>query len=494
MANLPPMKLSPEATPWGREIERIVTALEKSGGRADTNAAAAQQQMGTAAAALAEANAIRAAAARVPNPPINLVVLQVGEWDSNGAAKVSVTANWEKTTTGIDGGEIQIAGYEIWWSPAGVGNPVLLSAVQPNSFSRNGFTPQDSVTFRVRAVTKDNVYSQFSGPVTIDLVAPMTPLPQPSAPTLVTDRGIIAVKWDGKLGGSATLPQRFSYVYVTTSSTENGLYTPVAQTLAASGMVIVTTIPYGETAWFRLIAVDNLGITSSASAAASIVSTGIDLGTLDQDVADAIAEAQAAGAAGLAAAAAAELIAAEAATNAQSALDDVQNSITSSLDEYVVSTSSTVVPGVNAGWSSDTPDWVDGQYVWRRTKNTRLNGTITYSAPAVITGGSGETGEDAVLLRVSSTRGTSFKNNAIATVLTVTVFRGSQRITTIQDLHAVFGGSAYLEWWWRRMDDAAFGVISSADNRLSQSGFALTVSPADVDEQSVFECRLQTSN
>lgn len=188
------------------------------------------------------------------------------------------------------------------------------------------------------------------------------------------------------------------------------------------------------------------------------------------------------------------VVADDASVAAQTALQQVQASITSSLDEYVVTDSSVIVPGPTAEWGSDTPDWVAGQFVWRRTKNTRLDGAVTYSSPSVITGPDGATGEDAVLLRVSSTRGTSFKNSAISTVLTVTVFRGPQRITTIQDLHTAFGVGAYLEWWWRRIDDAGFGIISSADSRLSESGFALTVSPADVDEQSVFECRLQTTN
>lgn len=107
-------------------------------------------------------------------------------------------------------------------------------------------------------------------------------------------------------------------------------------------------------------------------------------------------------------------------------------------------------------------------------------------------GPEGAAGTDAVLLRVASSRGTSFKNNSISTVLSVTVFKGDLRITTIQDLQANFSGSAYLEWWWRRMNDISFSVVSSADSRLSQAGFALTVSPLDVDQQSVFECRLQT--
>lgn len=167
------------------------------------------------------------------------------------------------------------------------------------------------------------------------------------------------------------------------------------------------------------------------------------------------------------------------------------NAIVASIKEWVSHTSSTAPP--SSGWSTETPLWEVGKYIWERTIVVYGNGTSTISEPVVITGAEGQSGEDAVLLRVSSTRGTSFKNSTIATVLTVTVFKGSKRVTTPTELAAEFGSGAYLEWWWRRMDDAAFGVISSADSRLSDSGFSLTISPADVDEQSVFECRLHTS-
>lgn len=96
------------------------------------------------------------------------------------------------------------------------------------------------------------------------------------------------------------------------------------------------------------------------------------------------------------------------------------------------------------------------------------------------------------VVKINSSRGTAFKNSEIATDLTVTVFSGTQTVTTLTELHALFGTGAFLEWWWRRLDDTAEGVISSADPRISQGGFKLTVSPADVDVQTVFKCILHT--
>ena len=99
---------------------------------------------------------------------------------------------------------------------------------------------------------------------------------------------------------------------------------------------------------------------------------------------------------------------------------------------------------------------------------------------------------DDAVLRIDSSRGTAFKNNAISTVLSVTIIRGGELITDIETLWDVYGTRAYLEWWWRRLNDDGFGVISSADSRLSNAGFALTISPADVDGQTVFQCILHT--
>lgn len=105
-------------------------------------------------------------------------------------------------------------------------------------------------------------------------------------------------------------------------------------------------------------------------------------------------------------------------------------------------------------------------------------------------GAQGEKGEDAALLRIDSSRGTVFKNNAIATVLSATVYCGSQRITTIDELHATFGSSARLEWKWQKMNEDAFGTILSSDSRIGNEGFTFTLSPDDVDTKVTFICEL----
>lgn len=99
-------------------------------------------------------------------------------------------------------------------------------------------------------------------------------------------------------------------------------------------------------------------------------------------------------------------------------------------------------------------------------------------------------GEDAVTLRIESSRGTVFKNDSVSTVLSVVIYRGGDRITNSADLASAFGSGAYLQWKWQRLDDETFGVISSSDTRFGDNGFKFTLSPEDVDTKITFMCEL----
>lgn len=101
-------------------------------------------------------------------------------------------------------------------------------------------------------------------------------------------------------------------------------------------------------------------------------------------------------------------------------------------------------------------------------------------------------GEDAVTLRIESSRGTVFKNCEVSTMLTVVIYRGSKRITNITDLKREFGTNAYLEWLWQKMGETTFGTILSTDSRISDNGFTFTLTPADVNTKVVFMCQLVT--
>lgn len=98
--------------------------------------------------------------------------------------------------------------------------------------------------------------------------------------------------------------------------------------------------------------------------------------------------------------------------------------------------------------------------------------------------------EVTTLLRIESSRGTVFKNDQVATILSAVVYRGSRRITDMKTLKEVVGAGAYLEWSWQRLNDESYGVISADDKRLGNEGFTFTLSPEDVDTKVTFLCQL----
>ena len=161
------------------------------------------------------------------------------------------------------------------------------------------------------------------------------------------------------------------------------------------------------------------------------------------------------------------------------------DAITGTVVEYARNSNETVAP--TTGWSMTPPDRTPGTFIWMRTSVSYGSGEATTNEPVLLTGNDGT---PAVLLRIDSSRGTAFKNNMISTVLSVTIFLGDEQINNIHDLHDRLGPAYYLEWFWRRIDDDDFGLISSSDDRLGNAGFTLTVSPDDVDEQTVFQCIL----
>lgn len=109
----------------------------------------------------------------------------------------------------------------------------------------------------------------------------------------------------------------------------------------------------------------------------------------------------------------------------------------------------------------------------------------------VVKGEQGNSGETSAVLKIDSSRGLVFKNNLVSTILTVTVFYGSQAITNQTALREIYGPSAYLEWQVRRLSDENFSVLISTDPRISNEGFTLSVSPSDVDTKVVFRCVLK---
>ena len=115
------------------------------------------------------------------------------------------------------------------------------------------------------------------------------------------------------------------------------------------------------------------------------------------------------------------------------------------------------------------------------------------SKPAMTTAKDGKDGQDAVTLRIDSSRGTVFKNNEVNTVLQVVIFHGGNTITDAASLRKEFGTAAHLEWQWQRIGESTFGTILTTDSRLEDEGFSLLLNPDDVDTKVVFRCQLVTA-
>ena len=181
--------------------------------------------------------------------------------------------------------------------------------------------------------------------------------------------------------------------------------------------------------------------------------------------------------------------------------ESVKKAVTEIYDEYAISDSPTLVPAT--GWSRETPEWTEGYYIWRRsitisgTGNTEIgnavmitgnpgasatvvSNTVTYllsndgvnpptgemseTIPELVEGMylwmkntvkysdgyCAETftvsyiGEDAYILKISSSNGTTFKKSTDTTILTVSVFKGSEEIP-IDDNG--FCGIGYIRWY-----------------------------------------------
>lgn len=66
------------------------------------------------------------------------------------------------------------------------------------------------------------------------------------------------------------------------------------------------------------------------------------------------------------------------------------SAVTDTITQYYLSTSKTELS--SGTWSETAPEWVDGKYMWSRTKTTKGDGSVSYSAPTCIAGATGATG------------------------------------------------------------------------------------------------------
>lgn len=99
-------------------------------------------------------------------------------------------------------------------------------------------------------------------------------------------------------------------------------------------------------------------------------------------------------------------------------------------------------------------------------------------------------GQDAILLNISSSNGTSFKNNDIATALTVTIFIGDRKIDSSQAMYDEFGNDAKIIWSQKQMGEDGWTELEQNDKRISDNGFIFTITSNDINTKCTFTCTL----
>ena len=93
-------------------------------------------------------------------------------------------------------------------------------------------------------------------------------------------------------------------------------------------------------------------------------------------------------------------------------------------------------------------------------------------------------------LYVTSSKGNVFKNTNVSTILSVTIIRGTQRITDSETLALVFGEGAFLQWRYQLNDSDDYLTLAPEDQRIAEGGFKFKISPNDIDTKGVYACDL----
>ena len=99
-------------------------------------------------------------------------------------------------------------------------------------------------------------------------------------------------------------------------------------------------------------------------------------------------------------------------------------------------------------------------------------------------------GEDAVMLYIDSSNGTTLKNSDVATIFTVSIYVGGIVIDNSTKLKEIFGENSYLQWLIKCYGETEFTKIPLNDSRLNDNGFMFTLNAKDIKFKAVFNCEL----
>ncbi|MCW5954090.1 MAG: fibronectin type III domain-containing protein, partial [Propionibacteriaceae bacterium] len=300
----------------------------------------------------------------IPKAPTGVELTSIGYW-ADTLPRSSVSASWAPVTESTEGRPLVVGHYRMRVSGG------LETITDSASATIDGLDPRTLVQVQVAAVSDQGVQGAWSAPVSTVTAVTVSRLAPPTELMLSTGDGTCRAIWDGKLQAppaAASPPSaEFARVRVEAAAEAEGPW--VAQgSLSTAGRWIIPVTP-GQTVWVRGVAVDRLGLESLPGPVSSIL--------VGSAVAEAVAEAlEQAG---------------QAVEDATLALEGVGESVATTQQEWAVSVSDTVAP--TEGWSTAQPYRPAGEYLWMRTRITRVNGTTATSAAAVVSGDQGDPGD-----------------------------------------------------------------------------------------------------
>ena len=160
--------------------------------------------------------------------------------------------------------------------------------------------------------------------------------------------------------------------------------------------------------------------------------------------------------------------------NAGLALDAASEAVISSEIQYVLSIFDAPPPGPEAAWSPTSPERTPGAFIWMRTKVTRGNDEVSYSAPALITGNDGAPGDDGEASKTISLEATT-------QILTSPAAGGATSPTT-----ATVTGTAFnttISAWQYSVDGASFSA--TVPTGVSRTGNVVTVTGSTMTAKTI---------
>lgn len=236
---------------------------------------------------------------RVPKAPLGLIVQTDAYIGSDGYAHGLATAMWSAVTQATNNTAIEISNYLVEWKLHKDGAPWhSAGTTDKTQLGFGGLDCGTQIEVRVRAVpTYSDKLGEWSSIVVTTVESDVTPCSVPSKPVLSSELGVVTIHWDGKTSTGTSMESDFDHIEVGEDAAASSVQV-ISATQSGKGDYVVTGLTVGSTHRYALRSVDHAGNKSGWSSIASVtVASAVPQETLDsinQDIAEAEAEAKAA--------------------------------------------------------------------------------------------------------------------------------------------------------------------------------------------------------